>query len=129
MEIFKMFASFGLTDALSTPLQKMTTKIKESGSEVTGLVNKLIPLSQKILPVANATDLLTGAFDTSVNVVEKLQGSMTKVSALFNSAIGGTDNLRNKMSELSGSAGEVALSLGSKLVNSITYLQLKVYLV
>ena len=120
MEIFKMFASFGLTDALSTPLQKMTTKIKESGSEVTGLVNKLIPLSQKILPVANATDLLTGAFDTSVNVVEKLQGSMTKVSALFNSAIGGTDNLRNKMSELSGSAGEVALSLGSKLVNSIT---------
>ncbi len=120
MEIFKMFATFGLTDSLSVPLAKMTSKLQDSGLEITGLSNQFISMSNKLLPVAETTDLLTNAFSSSATIVDKLQSSVAKISTVFNNATNGTEGFSNKILELAGSAREVALNLGAKLVSSIT---------
>ncbi len=120
MEILKIFATFGLNDALSAPLAKMTSQLQNSGSEVKGLSNEFISMSKKMLPIAETTNLLTNAFNLSAGIVDKLQVSVAKTSTILNSAKASTESFSNKILQLAGSTDEVIVNLGTKLVNSIT---------
>lgn len=120
MEVYKIFATMSLQDLISSPLQKIQTQMKGVEQGSASLTNKFASLGKAIAPLAIASGVLLGVFGQAVAKASEFEQSMAATSTMFGLVAVDTQNLNDKILNLSSSTGIAAAELNSALYNALS---------
>lgn len=82
MEAFSVFASMGITDAVSGPLGKMRQAFTATGSEGNRFGNRMGGIAKKMMPIAIVAGLILSALAPTIGVAADFEAGISNLGAI-----------------------------------------------